>query len=327
MSLPASTAAETERLQAAADWHARLEGASPDGDWEGFTAWLETDPRNRITFDAVDGAASEAVELLSLNRELVVGALPSRPAARRWSSRAFMGMAGLAAAVLVAIVARPELFTSQEWETLATAAGERREVQLSDGSRVHLNTNTEVSVSMSGRSRDVRLAKGEALFEVVSDAARPFHVAVGDRDVQVVGTAFNVLRHDGRITVTVERGKVDVRAEGPRGNVRLGAGDQYAAREGGQAYQVAKIDPAAISAWRSGRAVYSDAPLSEVASDLSRYYGRPIVVNDAETGALRFSGILKIEDQMTTLRRLEALLPVVVAENANEVRLQRGTSK
>lgn len=327
MSLPGSSAAETERLQTAADWHARLEGTSPDGDWDGFTAWLEADPRNRIAFEAVDGAASEAVELLSLNRELVVGEFPPPTTARRLSSRAFLGMAGLAAAVLVAVVARPQLFTSPEWETLATAPGERRDVQLADGSTVHLNTNTEIAVSMSGSSREVRLPKGEALFEVVSDAARPFDVAVGDREIRVVGTAFNVLRHDGRITVTVERGKVDVRAEGPRGNVRLGAGDRYAAREGVAAYQVAKIDPAAISAWRDGRAVYSNITLAEVVSDLSRYYGRPIVIGDAETGGLLFSGILKIEDQMTTLRRLAALLPVVVTENANEVRLQRGTSK
>lgn len=327
MSSPASSTAETERLQAAADWHTRLEGASPDGDWDGFTAWLESDPRNRIAFDAVDGAASEAVDLLSLNRELVVGAMPAPPAARRLSSRTFLGIAGLAAVALVTIVARPDLFSAQEWETLSTPAGERLDVQLADGSSVHLNTSTEISVSLSGRSRDVRVAKGEALFEVLTDADRPFNVTVGDREVRVVGTAFNVLRHDGRITVTVERGKVDVRGQGPRSNVRLGAGDQYAAREGGAAYQVAKIDPSTAAAWRSGRAVYNNAPLSEVASDLSRYYGRPIVVGDAETGALRFSGILKIEDQMTTLRRLEALLPVVVAENANEVRLQRGTSR
>ena len=197
---------------------------------------------------------------------------------------------------------------------------------LPDGTVVDLREGSELTSVFSNSERSVVLS-GEAHFSVAKDAARPFVVRAGGVAVRAVGTAFNVLRHDGRITVTVERGKVDVRAEGPRGNVRLGAGDQYAAREGGQAYQVAKIDPAVISAWRSGRAVYTNATLSEVASDLSRYYGRPIVVNDAETGALRFSGILKIENQMTTLRRLEALLPVVVVENANEVRLQRGTSK
>lgn len=319
---------ETERLETAAAWHARLEGdASEERQWIEFTAWLEADPRNRTTFDAVDAAANEAVELVSLNRELALGAAHVPPPMRRMSSRTFIGMAGLAAAVLVAIVARPDLFVSETRETIATVAGEQRDVTLGDGTTVHLNTNTQITVSLSGRVRNVKLENGEALFEVVSDSTRPFDVAVGDRHVRVVGTAFNILRHDGRITVSVERGKVDVRADGARDNVRLGAGEQYAAREGVRAYQLTKIDPAIATAWRDGRAVFSNATLSEVASDLSRYYGRPIVVRDAEVASLRFSGILKIEDQMTTVRRLEALLPIAVAENADEVRLERGTSK
>lgn len=323
MSLSVTAASETERLHTAAAWHARLEtGADGDEAWEAFTAWLEADPRNRIAFDAVDAAASAAVELLSLNRELT--AMTPPPAARRFSTRAFLGIGGIAAAALLTIVARPDIFQPDEREIIATVAGERRDVTLSDGSAVHLNTNTQVAVTMSRGTRNVRLEKGEALFEVTSDPARPFHVAAGDRDVRVVGTAFNVLRHDGRVTVTVERGAVDVSAEGARSNVRLGAGDQYAAREGAGAYQVAKIDPTIAAAWRDGRAVFTNATLAEVASDLSRYYGRPIVVRDAGVAAMRFSGILKIEDQLTTVRRLEALLPIVVAENGDEVRLERG---
>ncbi len=304
----------------AAAWHARLETGADE--WEAFTVWLEADPRNRAAFDAVDAAAVEAVELLSLNRELTAMAPP--PAARRISTRALLALGGMAAAVLLTIVARPDIFQPDEREIVATVAGERRDVTLSDGSTVHLNTNTQVAVTMSRGTRNVRLEKGEALFEVTSDPARPFHVAAGDRDVRVVGTAFNVLRHGGRITVTVERGIVDVSSDGARTNVRLGAGDQYAAVEGARAYQMAKIDPAIAAAWRDGRAVFTNATLSEVASDLSRYYGKPIVVRDAAVAAMRFSGILKIEDQMTTVRRLEALLPVVVAENGDEVRLERG---
>jgi transmembrane sensor len=324
----ASRVHETERLQMAAAWHARLEGgASAEPDLEAFTAWLEADTRNRTAFDAVDGAANEAVELLSLNRELAAASLPPAPAMQRISTRLFLGMAALAAAVLIAVVARPDFFMPAEREVIATAAGERRDVTLADGSTVHLNTSTQIAVTMNGRTRSVQLAQGEALFEVAHDAVRPFDVAVGDREVRVVGTAFNILRHDGRITVTVERGVVDVRTEGARADVRLQVGDQYAAREGTPTYQVAKIDPAIVSAWRDGRAVFTDATLSEVASDLSRYYGRPIVVPDPEVARLRFSGILKIEDQLTTVRRLEALLPIVVTENANEVRLERGTSK
>lgn len=329
MNEPAAGATETERLKTAAAWHARLEGgASGAEDWDGFVTWLETDPRNRTAFDAVDGAASEAVALLSLNREMEVGALPPPFAARRFSSRAFLGMAGLAAAVLAAIIVYPDMFgASTSYEVIATSAGEQRDVTLSDGSTVHLNTNTQIAVAMGSRLRDVRLERGEALFEVTPAPERPFDVTVGDRHVRVVGTAFNVLRHDGRITVTVESGKVDVRANGAKAHVQLGPGLQYVAREGVETYQVAKIDPAVASAWRSGRLVFTDATLSEVASGLSRYYGRPIVVRDPDVAALRFSGILKIEDQLTTVRRLEALLPIAVQENADEVRLERGTSK
>jgi transmembrane sensor len=312
----------------AAAWHARLEGGpAADGDWESFTVWLEEDPRNRAAFDAVDTAAAGAAEALTRHGDLAFAPLAPPPAMLRFSSRAFLGMAGVAAFVLAAVIARPDFFMPQEREVISTAAGERREISLADGSKVHLNTNTQIAVAMSGRARSVALEKGEALFDVVRDERRAFDVAVGDRTVRVVGTAFNVLRHDGKITVTVERGAVDVGAEGTRENVRLGAGDQYAAREGTRTYQVAKIDPAIASAWRDGRAVFTNATLSEVASDLSRYYGRPISIVDPQVAAIRFSGILKIEDQLTTVRRLEALLPIVVTENGDEVRLERGTSK
>ena len=321
MSQPKSPASETGRLEAAVAWHARLETDAEGGpDWEAFTAWLEADPANRAAFDAVDAAASEAVAFLSLNRELAV-ALP--PAQRRFSTRAFLAIGGMAAAVLLAVVARPDLFHNEPRDVIATVAGEQRDVTLADGSTVHLNTNTQIAVTMRAASRDITLEKGEALFEVTSDPARPFNVAAGDRRVRVVGTVFNVLRHDGRITVTVERGKVDVAAAGADASAHLGPGDQYAAREGVRTYQMAKIDPAIAAAWREGRAVYSNAALSEVASDLSRYYGRPIVVRDPQVASLRFSGILKIEDQLTTVRRLESLLPIVVAENGDEVRLER----
>lgn len=325
---PTTAADETERLNTAAAWHARMEGgASAPEDWDAFTAWLEADTRNRIAFDAVDAAASEAVALLSINREVELGTMPPPAAARRFSSRAFMGMAAFAALVLAAVVVYPDMFGAPSRDIIATAAGERRDVTLSDGTTVHLNTNTQITVAMEAGLRDVRLERGEALFEVTHDAARPFDVTVGDRHVRVVGTAFNVLRHEGRITVTVERGIVDVQADGARTNVRLGVGDQYAAREGRREYRVAKIDPATVSAWRDGRLVFTNATLSEVASDLSRYYGKPIVVQDPQVAALRFSGILKIEDQLTTVRRLEALLPIAVQENGDAVRLERGTSK
>ncbi len=324
---PTSSAEETQRLQAAAAWHARMEGgAAAAEDWSTFTEWL-ADARNRTAFDAVDAAANEAVEILSLNRELAVTTSPPPGLMRAFSTRAFLGMAGIAAAVLIAVAARPDLFKPTTPDLIATAAGERRDVTLADGSTVHLNTNTTLAVAMNATARTVRLERGEALFDVVPDTAHPFHVAVGDRTVRVVGTAFNVLRHEGRIAVTVAHGNVDVAGGDANDAVRLAPGDQYAAREGAQTYTIAKTDPAVVTAWRDGRVVFMDTPLSDVASELSRYYARPVVIQDPAVAVLRFSGILKIEEQMATVRRLEAFLPITVKQSGDEVTLEQGTSR
>jgi transmembrane sensor len=322
---PAATAGETDSLTMAAVWHVRMEEDPSAEDWHAFTVWLETDPRNRRAFDALDAVASDAVRQLADTADTLVP-VPHPALLRRLSSRAFLAMAGVAAAMLIAVVVSPRLFYSPAYEIIATAPGERRDVTLSDGSTVHLNTDTRIAVNVSARERDVRLEKGEALFEVAHDEGRPFDVGAGDRTVHVVGTAFNVLRHDGRIQVTVERGKVDVGGGGAR-DVRLNAGEQYGAREGSDRYQVTKVDPAIASSWREGRIVFTQATLAEVASSLSRYYARPIQVADPNVGNLRFSGILKIEDQLTTVKRLEALLPISVHESADAVRLERGSSQ
>ena len=75
---------------------------------------------------------------------------------------------------------------------ITTAVGEQREMQLPDGSMIALNTDSQLEVTYGENYRDVRLLKGEALFEVTRDPARPFIVDAGIRRVEAVGTAFVV---------------------------------------------------------------------------------------------------------------------------------------
>src|SRR5690606_5015875 len=78
----------------------------------------------------------------------------------------------------------------------ATKVGERLNVRLEDGSIVALNTATVLEVAYSPGRRDVRLVRGQALFEVARNHDRPFIVTAGDRRVTALGTAFDV-RVDG----------------------------------------------------------------------------------------------------------------------------------
>ncbi len=329
MTQPATSSLDGERLEAAAAWHARMSEDQEPRVWEDFTAWLEADARNRIAFDAVDAVAAEVAEVT--DRAPAALEAESAPAPHGpWfamSRRVWIPVA-LAAAVALAMVVKPVLIDRPVTQAYATAVGEHRDIPLSDGSTIHLNTDTAVAVSFTRGGRAARVDKGEALFEVAADSRRPFDVTVGDRHVRVVGTAFNILRRDGAVAVTVKHGIVQVRADAGGDKppaLKLLAGDQYLGREGSPGYRLAKIDPATVAAWQQGRLLFNDAPLSQVVADLNRYFKRPVVVQDDNVGNLRFSGILKIDDQVSMLRRLEAFVPIAVQEGEDQVVLTRGS--
>lgn len=90
-----------------------------------------------------------------------------------------------------------------------TQAGERRAVQLSDGSLMRLNTNSHVRIHYSSQLRAVHLLQGEALFAVAHDAERPFDVRTSDVVLRGTETEFNVHR-DRNTTVSVISGRVQI---------------------------------------------------------------------------------------------------------------------
>jgi transmembrane sensor len=94
-------------------------------------------------------------------------ASPSR--GRRWA----LALATLGAAAFVAVALWPN-------ETYGTGVGEQRLIVLADGSRMTLNTSTDVRVKQTDALRAVTVNRGEALFEVTKDASRPFVVSVSD---------------------------------------------------------------------------------------------------------------------------------------------------
>ncbi|HET6970111.1 MAG TPA: FecR domain-containing protein, partial [Phenylobacterium sp.] len=91
---------------------------------------------------------------------------------------------------------------------------------------------------------------------------------------------------------------------------RVTAGQRLTHHEGAANSMLFAAEPEAAFAWTEGRLVYSAAPLSEVASDLSRSLGVPVRVADAATGQMRFSGVLTLDDRAAVLRRLQAFAPV-----------------
>jgi transmembrane sensor len=251
--------------------------------------------------------------------------LPVRRSAQGQNRRAWLA-AGLAVAASVVVAVGVGIFLGPgpASQTFRTAPGETREIALADGTHIRLNAASQITVALGRDARRVRMADAEAVFDVAHDARRPFLIAVGDRQVRVVGTEFNLRHRAELVDLTVRRGVVEVRpAEAPQAAPTRVTVGQELRHTAGQAGSILKAsDPDQAFAWTTGQLIYRDQPLSEVAADLSRRFATPVRPADARTAALRFSGVLVTDDEADVLRRLAAYAPVKVERTAEGVILR-----
>lgn len=313
---------------AAADWLLRMRRPEADeADWLAFEAWLDASPDHAAAYDSVQalweevGAAAPALKAALAPHGPIArphGAPPRIGASRRWTIAAGLAAAALAVAVV------PWSDVTAPTTVYATGQGERLAVTLADGTRIDLNAGSEIRVKLSRRERRVVMSDAEAVFDVTRDPGRPFVIASGDRTVRVLGTEFGVRRRDGHVAVTVATGVVEVSpvANAPGDPVRLTPGLRLDHVEGAIQSQVSNADPAEVFGWRSGRLIYRDRPLREVVADLNRYAKTPLRLADARTGEIRFSGVLVLDDEQATVRRLVALAPITSVPTKDSILLR-----
>lgn len=305
---------EVAREQAA-EWFARVQDAPLSSEQQAcFDAWLAQDPLHRDEYDQL-GQLWQAADLLPRARlealcvEDRVSALPRR----RFVQQA------LAASVLAAAVGLGwfgwQQHTLNYHEHLQTGLGERRQVELPDGSHLEINGRTRLDVRFSAGQRDIHLEQGEVMFSVAHDSSRPFVVDAGHGTVTVTGTRFDVRRDPGQTRVAVEQGSVRVQGQG-ESKALLSAGLGAHIDASGAVAVPYKVDATALTAWRSGKLVFTDASLAQVAEEVSRYREQPLKVAPT-VAALRLSSTFRIDDTDALLRALPNILPVTVVAHAD----------
>lgn len=306
--------------QEALDWFTRLQDIeATEADWRAFTDWVAASPNHGAAYDALERlwVDLDAVEVAVEPSFITPMANPANDDARPRRRRGWLyPAAGAVAAVALAVALWPHLTDQGD---LYRTTDQPLTVRLADGSNVQLNRHSEMRVRLARASRHIVLADGEAAFDVAHDAARPFVVEAAGREVRVLGTAFDIVSHDDAFSVEVERGVVAVTARSSTAPVRLTAGGRVR-QVGDAAAQVDAVDPGAIAAWRSGVLVYRAATMAEVGRDLSRYFGKPVIVS-ASARDLRFTGALRIADEKTMLAQLRDFAPVTIQAGPAEVRL------
>jgi len=230
-------------------------------------------------------------------------AAPARPSRQRsWrpalaaSLVAALVLAGAGAWWYGGIARAPAVVAAAPGVTYTTAVGEHRSLPLADGSMLAINTDSMVEVvAMSGRTRELRLLRGEAHFAVAHDPARPFRVSVGGHVVQAVGTAFDVRLHgNGSLEVTVNEGRVRVlKGSATTGLLDRGQALRTAADGSTQITQITQLEGDALAsrlAWRSGMLVFNGETLAAALEEFSRYTPARFLVTDPQLQRLRIGG-------------------------------------
>jgi transmembrane sensor len=343
--------AETRQLeslhaQRASAWVEALRNPKA-GDRARFVSWLKESPRNvrdflimlsidhalteidadrLVDLDALLAQADPRVAPLLLRFGAGAGRETER-APRRAHPRIGGGhrrRAALAAGILVAAILGAGWIARARsgWTQFATATGEQRTFELADGSVVYLNTDSRVAVRFAAQGREVRLLRGEALFQVHHDASRPFRVSTDDAVVQAVGTQFDVYRREDGTVVSVIEGRVNVIPAAPPspGAREVGAGGPGAALSE-KSRILAASEQARVShsgsvsirevnnvtdtvAWRERRLIFSDQTLGQIVAEFNRYRAEPIHLEGPAVSERVYTGVFDADDADSLLQVL-----------------------
>lgn len=188
------------------------------------------------------------------------------------------------------------------YNTLKILRGKRFKMQLSDGTLVWLNADSEITFpsSFDGKERKV-LAKGELFFDVTEDKAKPFIVETPTGKIRVLGTAFNVHCYKDEVTMTtLVRGKIAYSLG--EDSVILTSGQQCVVED--NRLSVREVDTYDYVSWIDEVLVFKDKKLDEIMNSLSRLYDVDIYYENPELKRLPFTGSFKQYENLDKIVRM-----------------------
>jgi transmembrane sensor len=298
-------------------------------------AWLAQNESNRLEYE-------RALKLWQQLDQLKPATFPAREAAQQIWAKRIQRKQRIRKAQrtgLMGLLVLTTTFGLNEYrltDRYATAVGERKSIDLADGSQITLNTDTQLSVKMTGNRRVIGLEKGEVYVVVAHEIDRSFDVIAGNGRIHDIGTRFNVYSANNVTQVTVAEGKVQIIPDSkitgarwldhvisrtafwlqlnstPKNNENPGliVGEQISYDDQGQINAPIATNAANIIAWRSGRLVFKMAPLETVLNQVQRYHQVSFQYSSDAIKQIRVSASFEIDDLPKILTTLQAALPI-----------------
>jgi len=193
------------------------------------------------------------------------------------------------------------------WHRLVVPKGGEYQLQLSDGTQVWLNSDSELKYTdrFDGKDRIVHL-KGEAYFDVAKDKEHAFIVKTNTMDIKVYGTEFNVMAYEDEEAVhtTLVEGSVGVNLKNESGIVEkmmLKPNMQVAYNRGALKGELRTVKTSLYTGWKDGRFQFNDEDLGSIMRKLSRWYDVKVFFQNPSIQNIRFTGEMKRFDDFSTI--------------------------
>lgn len=193
------------------------------------------------------------------------------------------------------------------YNTMRIPVGGFYQLALSDGSKVWLNSMTELRfpVAFTGEERKVYLT-GEAYFEVAPDSKHPFIVVTEEgMEVKVYGTEFNMSTYQHGVVQTVlVSGKVGIRVNATGKEVMLAPKQMAEYSEKTGMVRVEEADPYRYIAWKDGEFVFERETIEEIMERLGRWYDVKVFYENESLKQKRFTGVISRYENIEQVLRL-----------------------
>lgn len=197
-----------------------------------------------------------------------------------------------------------------QYNYLTVPRGGQFSVQLSDGTRVWLNSESKLkypTTFVAGQTREVSLLYGEAYFDVTSSKTQQnaaFVVTHKDQKIKVLGTEFNVKAYqdEAYVYTTLVEGKVAVSIHKEQRLLMPNQQMIWAIKD--QNISVKRIDVVPEISWKNGVFHFEGKVLEDIMQVLSRWYDFQIKFENVELKELKFVGLIKKDYKIEEILKL-----------------------
>lgn len=214
---------------------------------------------------------------------------------------------------------KTENYLSQTYKVLVDK-GQRASVILPDGTKVWLNSHTELTYNGDyGKGNRQVVLSGEGYFEVAKDSTSRFIVKAGEMEVEALGTTFNVkaYQEDRELTTTLFEGKV--RTSIGKDEVILKPDESLSFDKSSRRMIVSDDLAAYARMWKDNELVFKGVTMEEVAVMLDRLYNVKVRFASEKVKRYRFSGVIKNNSLENVIELISLTAPIMYKKVGGEI--------